>query len=79
MYRKLQARRTSLQRMVFPTVLQHLPERKQERVGHRQVRRRGMSAVDDLGEGKLYADVVGRAAQCVLWECRFRLKILCCS
>ena len=44
--------------MVFPTVLQHLPERKQERVGHRQVRRRGMSAVDDLGEGKLYADVV---------------------
>ena len=72
--RQLQARRTSLQRMVFPPILQHLPERKQERVGHRQVRWWRMSAVDDLGEGKLYADVVGRAAQCVLWECRCCLE-----
>jgi hypothetical protein len=44
--------------MVFPPVLQYLPQRKQERVGHRQVRRRGVSTVDDFGEGKLYADVV---------------------
>jgi hypothetical protein len=52
MYRQLQTRRKSLQSLVLPTVLQHLPEREQEWVGHRQVRRRGVSAVDDFGEGE---------------------------
>ena len=51
-HRQLQARRKSLQGMVLPPVLQRLPQREQERVRHRQVRRRGLSAVDVAGEGQ---------------------------